>query len=221
MKQSRSRAETQTSSARSVGRPRSERSETAILHAAMDILIERGYRGFTIDEVVTRASVSKATIYRRWPSKELLAVAAVAGFPELHAVDTGSLEEDLFAIVSEFADVLQNTALGAVWPSLVGERSRNAELKAALDEMTEYRRTPTRQAFERAIERGELPEDLDLALAIDMVMGPILLRLLFQNADTSPAALRRIIVAVLPALGFNSPKKKPAARRRQTPKAPA
>lgn len=205
---------------RSVGRPRSERSETAILNAAMEILIERGYRGFTIDEVVTRASVSKATIYRRWPSKELLAVAAVAGFPELHAVDTGSLEEDLYTIVAEFADVVQNTALGAVWPSLVGERSRNAELKAALDEMTEYRRTPTRLAFQRAIERGELPEDLDLALATDMIMGPVVLRLLFQSADTSPAALRQIITTVLPALGFK-PRKKPAARRRQTPRASA
>lgn len=220
MKQSRVPAKNEAPPVRSVGRPRSERSETAILNAAMDILIERGYRGFTIDEVVTRASVSKATIYRRWPSKELLAVAAVAGFPELHGVNTGSLEEDLYAIVSEFADVVQNTALGAVWPSLVGERGRNPELKAALDEMTEYRRTPTRQAFERAIERGELPADLDLALAIDMVMGPVLLRLLFQSADTSPAALRSIIVAVLPALGFK-PAKKPATRRRQTQKASA
>lgn len=220
MKQSRGPAKTEASPVRSVGRPRSERSETAILNAAMDILIERGYRGFTIDEVVTRASVSKATIYRRWPSKELLAVAAVAGFPELHSVDTGSLEEDLYTIVSEFADVVQNTALGAVWPSLVGERSRNAELKAALDEMTEYRRTPTRRAFERAIERGELPEDLDLALAIDMVMGPVLLRLLFQSADTSPAALRMIIATVLRALGFK-PARKPSVRRRQTREASA
>ena len=221
MKQPKGAAGTETPPLRSVGRPRSERSETAILNAAMDILIEKGYRGFTIDEVVSRASVSKATIYRRWPSKELLAVAAVAGFPELHAVDTGSLEDDLYTIVSEFADVMQNTALGAVWPSLVGERSRNEELKAALDEMTEHRRTPTRQAFERAIERGELPEDLDLALAIDMIMGPVLLRLLFQNADTTPAALRKIIIAVLPALGFKPAKKKPAVRRRRAPKAPA
>lgn len=220
MKQARGSAKTEAAPVRSVGRPRSERSEAAILKAAMDILIERGYRGFTIDEVVTRASVSKATIYRRWPSKELLAVAAVGGFPELHAVDTGSLEEDLYTIVSEFADVLESTALGTVWPSLVGERSRNPELKAALDEMTEYRRTPTRQAFERAIERGELPADLDLALAIDMIMGPVLLRLMFQSSDTSPAALRRIIAIALPALGFK-PAKKPSSRRRQAQNASA
>lgn len=183
----------------------------------MDILIERGYRGFTIDEVVTRASVSKATIYRRWPSKDLLAVAAVGGFPELHPVDTGSLEKDLYSIVTEFADVLQNTALGTVWPSLVGERSRSPELRQALDAMTEHRRTPTRQAFERAVERGELPSDLDYALAIDLVMGPVLLRLLFQDADTSPAAYQKIISAALRALGHQI-RKKPAPRRRQAGK---
>lgn len=217
MPQSKGPAKKITSPVRSVGRPRSERSETAILNAAMDILIERGYRGFTIDEVVTRASVSKATIYRRWPSKDLLAVAAVGGFPELHPVDTGSLEKDLYSIVTEFADVLQNTALGTVWPSLVGERSRSPELRQALDAMTEHRRTPTRQAFERAVERGELPSDLDYALAIDLVMGPVLLRLLFQDADTSPAAYQKIISAALRALGHQI-RKKPAPRRRQAGK---
>lgn len=217
MKQPKGPAKIEPPQPRSVGRPRSERSETAILNAAMDILIERGYRGFTIDEVVTRAAVSKATIYRRWPSKELLAVAAVGGFPELQTVDTGSLPEDLYSIVSEFTDVVQNTALGTVWPSLVGERSRNAELKQALDAMTEHRRTPTRRAFERAIERGELPADLDFALAIDLVMGPVLLRLLFQEGDTSPAAFRKIIAAALLALGYKA-EKKPAPRRRQAQK---
>lgn len=187
-----------------LGRPRSARSEEAILTAAMELLVEHGYRGFTMDEVVTRASVSKATIYRRWPSKELLAVAAVDRLPELTPADKGSIEEDLFAIITEFADFVQNTALGAVWPSLVGERSRNPELKAALDATTDRRRNPTKLVLRRAIERGELPGDLNLELAVDMIMGPILLRLLFEDADVRPEAFRAILQTVLKGLGARS-----------------
>lgn len=184
-----------------LGRPRSVRSENAILTAAMEILVERGYRGFTMDEVVTRASVSKATIYRRWPSKELLAVAAVDRLPELTPVDKGSVEEDLFAIVTEFGDFVQNTALGTVWPTLVGERSRSPELRAALDASTDRRRTPTKIVLQRAVERGELPTDLDMELAVDLVMGPIMLRLMFENADISPNEFRKIIQVALKGLG--------------------
>ena len=190
-----------TPPAKQVGRPRSARSENAILNAAMEILVERGYRGFTMDEVVTRASVSKATIYRRWPSTELLAVAAVDRLPELTLVDNGSIEEDLFAIVTEFADFAHNTALGTVWPTLVGERSRNPELNAALDASTARRRQPSKIVLERAIARGELPVDLDLELAVDLVMGPIMLRLMFEDADISPAEFRKIVQVALKGLG--------------------
>lgn len=183
-----------------LGRPRSARSENAILAATMEILLERGYRGFTMDEVVTRASVSKATIYRRWPSKELLAVAAVDRLPELTPADKGSLEEDLVTIVNEFADFSQNTALGTVWPTLVGERSRNPELKAALDAATDRRRNPTKLVLRRAIDRGELPADLDLDLAVDMIMGPVMLRLMFEDADIGPEAFRAIVRSALKGL---------------------
>lgn len=183
-----------------LGRPRSARSETAILNAAMEILVERGYRGFTMDEVVTRASVSKATIYRRWPSKELLAIAAVDRLPELTPADKGSIEENLFAIVNEFTDFFQNTALGTVWPTLVSERSRNPELKAALDATTDRRRTPTKIVLSRAIEQGELPADLDLDLAVDLIMGPVMLRLMFEDADIGPDAFRKIISTTLKGL---------------------
>ena len=191
-----------TAKGKKMGRPRSERSEQAILDAAMDLLVERGYRGFTIDEVVARASVSKATIYRRWPSKELLAVAAVDRLPELTPVDKGAIEEEIASIVMEFAGLVRTTALGAVWPILIGERGSNAELAAALDTSTERRRKPTKFVLQRAIERGELPADLDLDLGVDMIMGPVLLRLFFGSADTSEVAFRTVIKAALKALGW-------------------
>ena len=192
--------------AKTIGRPRSQRSEEAILNAAMDILVDRGYRGFTTYEVVSRAAVSKSTIYRRWPSKELLAVAAVDRLPELTPVDKGSIEEDLLSIVMEFTNLVQTTALGVVWPNMLGERDNNAELKAALDASTERRRAPTKQVLERAVRQGDLPADLDLELAVDMVMGPVLLRLFFETADVSEAAFRTVVQTALKGLGRSSGK---------------
>lgn len=188
--------------AKTLGRPRSQRSEDAILNAAIDILVERGYRGFTMDEVVARAAVSKSTIYRRWPSKELLAVAAVDRLPELTLVDKGSIEEDLLSIVMEFTDLVRNTALGVVWPTMIGERGNNPELAAALDASTARRRIPTKKALQRAVEQGVLPADLDLDLALDMVMGPVLLRLFFDTSDVSEASFRAVIRTALIGLGM-------------------
>lgn len=203
--------------AKTMGRPRSQRSEDAILNAAMDILVERGYRGFTMDEVVARAAVSKSTIYRRWPSKELLAVAAVDRLPELTPVDKGSIEEDLLSIVMEFTNLVRNTALGVVWPTMIGERGNNAELAAALDASTERRRIPTKQVLQRAIEKGALPADLDLELAVDMVMGPVLLRLFFETADVSEASFRTVVQAALKGLGMTSTAKARPANTKATP----
>lgn len=186
---------------RKLGRPRSARSENAILNATMEILIERGYSGLTTDEVVARASASKATIYRRWPSKELLAVAAVDRLPELTPVDKGSIEEDLFGIVTQFADFVQNTPLGTVWPMMLSERSRSSQLRAALDASTDRRRTPTRVVLQRAVDRGELPSDLDIELAVDLIMGPVILRLMFENSEISADEFKKIIHVALKGLG--------------------
>lgn len=186
---------------RKLGRPRSARSENAILNATMEILVERGYGGLTTDEVVARASASKATIYRRWPSKELLAVAAVDRLPELTPVDKGTIELDLLGIVTEFADFVQNTPLGTVWPMMLGERTRSPELRAALDSSTDRRRAPTRLVLRRAMDRGELPADLDIELAVDLIMGPVILRLMFENAVISEEEFQKIIHVALKGLG--------------------
>lgn len=186
---------------RKLGRPRSARSENAILNATMEILVERGYGGLTTDEVVARASASKATIYRRWPSKELLAVAAVDRLPELTPVDKGTIELDLLGIVTEFADFVQNTPLGTVWPMMLGERTRSPELRAALDSSTDRRRAPTRLVLRRAMDRGELPADLDIELAVDLIMGPVILRLMFEDAVISEEEFQKIIHVALKGLG--------------------
>src|SRR5487761_158291 len=91
------------------GRPRSARAHEAILKAAAGLLLERGLDAVSMDAVAARAGVSKATIYRWWPTKESLALDAL--YTEWNAVapdlaDTGSLRGDLIALLSPWAHLV-------------------------------------------------------------------------------------------------------------------
>src|SRR5689334_19409421 len=85
---------------RGPGRPRSMASHRAILDASCALLAEGGLPALTIDRVVARAGVSKATIYRRWASKQDLALAALEHCsPEPRAPRTGRVREDLVELL--------------------------------------------------------------------------------------------------------------------------
>lgn len=173
-------------STQSAGRPRSEEAHQAILNATLELLAEGGYSALTVEGVATRAGVGKATIYRRWPSKLPLVLEAFGQLPALEAVDTGDLVSDLEKMLKEYLQLFHSTPLAAVLPSLVGERAHNPELSEMLDPVLKGRRQPLIRALERGVERGELPPDLDLELAADLVVGPIAVRLFFSGGRIHP-----------------------------------
>jgi AcrR family transcriptional regulator len=170
----------------SAGRPRSEEAHQAILAATLGLLAETGYSGLTVEGVATRAGVGKATIYRRWASKLPLVVEAFSQLPALEDVDTGDLVSDLEKMLRDYLHLFNSTPLAAALPSLVGERAHNPELSELLEPVLKGRRQPLTGALERAIERGELPEDLDLELAADLIVGPIAVKLFFTGGKVHP-----------------------------------
>ncbi len=161
---------------RSPGRPRSAASEKAILDATLELLMEEGYGGLTTDKVALRAGASKSTMYRRWPSKQHLVIAAFDSTPELKIPDTGNLESDLYAVIKEYIYILNNTPLSGVLPALLGERAHNADLAEVLDPLIQRRAAPLQTVLNRAIVRGDLPAKTDAALAAEIIMGPIQMR---------------------------------------------
>jgi AcrR family transcriptional regulator len=170
----------------STGRPRSEEAHQAILDATLELLIEVGFSALTVEGVAQRAGVGKATIYRRWASKLPLVVEAFGKLPGFEAVDTGRLDADLKATLKAYLQVFHSTSLGAVFPSLVGERAHNPELSKLLEPVTASRRAPFVEIFERARERGEIADDVDVNLAADLVVGPISVALFFRGRAPSP-----------------------------------
>ena len=175
------------------GRPRSQASEDAILDATLELLSDCGYRDVTVEAIALRAGASKSTIYRRWPTKENLVIAAFARSPVLRAPARGDVRTQLAATIAQFARYMQETPLGGVLPALVAERARNPALDHALQPLVRLRRAPIADILVAAVARGELPAGIDVEVVLDLLMGPVLQRIMVMGARVD----RRFIDAVV------------------------
>ncbi|GAA2414086.1 TetR/AcrR family transcriptional regulator [Nonomuraea africana] len=176
--------------------------EAELLGAVLEVLRETGYDRLTVDAVVARARASKQTVYRRWPSKAELVVAAfvnaVSGGPAVP--DTGSLRGDLLALMDVLLDELDE--LGDVIAGLLGELRRNAELAAAMEQhYIGARRRSLLAVFERARARGEVSPEADVELLWQAGPAIVFFRALVSGEPVDRALARRIVDrVVLPLL---------------------
>lgn len=182
------------------GRPRDPAAERAIIAATLELLAAEGYEGVRVAQVARRAGVSKATIYRRWPSKTRLVVAALRTTPPLEPVDTGRLRDDLEALLTQFLAIVEATPVAGLLAALAAERRRDPSLRGLLDSFVRERSRPLVEAMQRAVARGEIPPTADLDLAASLAGGPIITRVLFGGA-TDPDAVRRLVELVVTAVG--------------------
>src|SRR5829696_3457055 len=129
------------------GRPRRADADQAILTATVELLGEVGVAGFSMDLLAQRAGVGKATIYRRWPSKEALMLEAMRTVvTPITVPDTGAVHTDLRGYVGQ--------------------------LRVSLEDYLRNRQTTVRTIIRRGIDRGELAADTDVDLLVDLVLGP-------------------------------------------------
>jgi AcrR family transcriptional regulator len=187
------------------GRPRSAKAQQAILAAAIELLLEQGLHVMSMDDVAERAGVSKATIYRWWASKELLALDALAtdsATPTPSSErDTGSLRGDLLARFRPWLRQLNRKPYGRVIAGLVAEAQTDPEFaKLYREHFVQPRRDATRPLLHRAIDRGEIPADINLELTLDLLYGPIYHRLLHGHAPLNDRFVQQVIDAVIAAV---------------------
>lgn len=160
------------------GRPRDPETDERITKAAAQLLLQRGFDRTTVDDVAARAGVGKATVYRRWPSKEDLAVAAMETLyaAEMPEPDTGSIRSDLAA---SYRSVLTfvNTPEGAAFlRTSIAESVRDDRIAALHRASVERREAHSRATFERAIARGEVRPDIDVDSAVQWLGGLLAVR---------------------------------------------
>jgi len=152
----------------------------AIRQAFFAELAQCGYGRLSIEAVARRASVGKPAIYRRWRSKQDMAVALISevAWAHLDMPDTGSLEGDVIAFLRAEYAVLTDPLAKAIIPDLLSEANRNPDLaEALLATVRDPRRTRAAAIIRRAIERGEVADTLNPDLALDVLAGPLYWRL--------------------------------------------
>ena len=182
------------------GRPRDVRADRAILEATLDLVGETGLAGLTVDAVAARAGVGKATIYRRWASKEALVLHAwqecVARTP---MPDTGSLRGDLVTLGTSLRDGIGTGTMKSVFPQMVAAARVNEELSEEYHRFVAERRRPMRDVLRRARDRGELAADVDLDVIHDLFVGPLVYRLLITGGRVDRRTIETIVDLVLRA----------------------
>jgi AcrR family transcriptional regulator len=197
------------------GRPRSERAREAVLAAAAELLLERGLGAVSMDAVAEQAGVSKATIYRWWPTKETLALDALHhewAVARPAAEGAGSLRTDLLSLLRPWVRLVGKRPYGRVIAALITEAQTDPAFADLYRErFVEPRRAQVRPILLRAIERGELPATTNIELALDLLYGPLYHRLLHGHAPLNERFLRDLVDVVL--AGLETTHARPAAAR--------
>jgi AcrR family transcriptional regulator len=188
------------------GRPRSAIADKAIREAAVDLFAERGFEGFSVEDVADRAGVSKATVYRRYPSKVDLVVEAGSclATDEIAFPDTGNLRDDVRGLARSLVSAFKNTRAGKMMPVMTFERRRYPELDAGYRRFLADRKARTREVLRRGIARGELPPDTDVAVMSSMLVGPIFHRLMITQEPLNDAFVDALVDALLRGFGATS-----------------
>jgi AcrR family transcriptional regulator len=185
------------------GRPRDARADEAILDAALEVLAEVGPARFTVDEVAARAGCGKATIYRRWRSRGALLLDTGHHRLGLRVTDpdTGSVRDDLVTMLGELARKMRDTLAGKVMPAVVAEATVNPEMRAVLAAFVHDRRKPAFNAISRAVARGELPDDTDIDLVLDLLGGLVYFRVMLADDPPDDAVVATVVDTVLAGIG--------------------
>jgi len=182
------------------GRPRNLECDRAIETAVMELLVEDGFGRMSMERIAARAGVSKATIYRRWDTKEALVVDAVHRrcTEEHEAPDTGSVRTDLVQMLRQFVERAQR--FGPVMQAFAAEQNRHPELAETFrTTFLAGRRAAAQEIVRRGICRGQLPPDTEVELVADL--GPALIwhRLTVTGEPLDTDLPERIVAQFLPA----------------------
>ena len=189
---------------RAAGRPRSEATSQAILDAVLDMIAEQGsFNTLSMEAVAARSGASKATIYRRWPTKEEMVAAAVDSIKSPVALELPhiSARDDLLRLGRSIRTSLSEKEQ-RILRVITFEGASNAELRAHQQRYMARRREAGREVFRYWVEKGELREDIDIGIAAAMFTNTILMIMVYDHFPDlkSPDVVERVIDHLLPGI---------------------
>jgi AcrR family transcriptional regulator len=154
--------------------PRIERTRKVVLDATTELVAEIGFDNVTIEGVSERCGVARSTIYRHWPGKEELVVDAIKSrLIAPSEIDTGSVRSDVLTFLAGLIAWFESRDGVIMALSLLTAAHRNTTVGNLHSEATRAKRGDLIRIIERAIERGELPSNVDPREAANDLAGPL------------------------------------------------
>jgi AcrR family transcriptional regulator len=197
-----------------VGRPRDPGIDAAVLDATLAVLDQSGYGRFTLEEVARRAGTTKPAIYRRWPNRQRLVLDALGlRLGDLKAPDTTCTLCDLDECLKVFVAAFRRMPPGVIGP-LFADCAGDRELRAAfMTALFDPPRAAVKETLDRAHARGDLRDDVDLNLILDLIGSFVHYRALFGHAPTSDVEIERTVEALLQGITTDYPRLLEHSRR--------
>lgn len=195
-----------TTGGRRRGRPPDPALDVAIQAAVLDVLAEVGYNALTMDAVAVAAGVSKASIYRRWPTKADLLVSVIdtASDHTLATPDTGSLRDDLVALLGSLGSILAGPG-GQACRALLGAIDDEPALAEAYQRPLDRWAAAFAEVFQRAVSRGESAPGAGTSLAAEAGPAILIQRWLMHRRDIDAAVAPAIADQVMMPLLRRTP----------------
>jgi AcrR family transcriptional regulator len=200
------------------GRPRSESADRAILGAALEVFIERGIDGASIEEIAEKAGVARTTLYRRWSSKEDLiarAIGEMRGDPEQRAVSKRIPLKQLPRVLTDaLAEMFTRPEFQKVVARLIGSVPTCPELMETYwSNCLAPRRRLISSLLEQARSQGLIRDDADPELLMDLISGAVIHHTLLRPGRHDREEMRRYLMSVLDELGLAGDRGRSPAKR--------
>lgn len=184
------------------GRPREERVTGAVLTAVVDLVTEQGIGAVTMDAVASRAGVSKPAMYRRWPTKQdLIIAAAETRLGVLSVPDLGDFRAELRFVLTARLEAYRLPGSDRLIAGLIGVAAEAGAARGQYAEYTERITSETRRILERGIDRGDVDPDTDVRAAATLVAAPLLFRLIGEQEMPDAPFVETLVELVARAVG--------------------
>lgn len=161
--------------ARRPGRPRDSETHEAVLEATRRLLLEDGYHRLTFEAVASAVGTSRSTVYRWWPTLGALVLEAAADHIRIGLVpDTGNSREDIRVAIRQLIGTFSDRLAGIVIMAAIANLDNDLLMATTFRDETVYPwRSTAADAIQRAIDRGDLADDTDVAFVLNVIVGTV------------------------------------------------
>lgn len=181
--------------------PRGEATRQRVLAATRELLLDGGLEAFTVEAVAAASGAARSTIYRHWPAPHDLLVETLTDMgSEFDAPDTGALRTDLAESLAQVRPVLNDPRTRRLILDVTRAAATDPEMERIRQTASRERRQPIQIILQRAIARGEIDPDIDIALATHLIEGPLLSATVMQNRPVPDEDVAEMIDRIVSAL---------------------